>query len=107
MYSAHLFGKLRFTRRCETETARTNLFPNWNLGARLEGMRITLAVVAVGLVVLGLWLISIGFTAEEPAAAITGPQISATPQTTAGPALLGTALLAGGVSFFVLLLRRR
>ena len=70
-------------------------------------MRITLTVVAVGLVVLGLWLIASGFTSEGSAGATSGPQIRATPQTTAGPVVLGTALLAGGALFFVLLLRRQ
>jgi hypothetical protein len=69
-------------------------------------MRITLTVVAAGLVVLGLWLIASGFT-EGPGGTTSGPQIRATPQTTAGPVVLGTALLAGGALFFVLLLRRR
>lgn len=70
-------------------------------------MRITLTVVAAGLVVLGLWLIASGFTSEGSTATNSGPQIAATPQTTAGPVVLGMALLAGGALFFVLLLRRR
>jgi hypothetical protein len=70
-------------------------------------MRITLIVVAAGLVVLGLWLIANGFTSDASTGPTSGPEIAATPQTTAGPVVLGTALLAGGALFFVLLLRRR
>jgi hypothetical protein len=70
-------------------------------------MRITLTVMAVGLVVLGLWLIAAGFRSDGSMGITTGPKIAATPQATVGPAALGTALLAGGTLFFVLLLRRR
>lgn len=69
-------------------------------------MRITLSVVAVGLVVFGLWLIASGFTSEGSARKINNLEIRAASHTTAGPVVLGTALLAGGTLFFVLLLRR-
>ena len=69
-------------------------------------MRIALVVVAVGLVLLGLWMISVGFLPAELEAP-AGPQISAQPQSTAGPVALGTALLGGGGLLFILLLRRR
>jgi hypothetical protein len=69
-------------------------------------MRITLAVAAVALVALGLWLIAAGFLdADQPAS--SGPQIATAPRATAGPIALGTALLAGGGLVFVMLLRRR
>ncbi|CAN5594801.1 hypothetical protein BH20VER1_BH20VER1_13940 [soil metagenome] len=70
-------------------------------------MRITLAIIAAVLVALGLWLAPTGFMAVGPPATITGPQMSATPRTTAGPIAIGTALLIGGGMFFLLLLRRR
>ena len=69
-------------------------------------MRITLIVMAAGLVALGLWLIATGFMSDGRAATTSGPQIAASTQSTAGPVVVGTALLAGGVIFFVLLLRR-
>lgn len=69
-------------------------------------MRITLSVVAAGLVILGLWLIASGFISEGSPGKTNGPEMRATSQTTAGPVVLGTALLAGGTLFFVLLLRR-
>jgi hypothetical protein len=70
-------------------------------------MRFTIATVATVLVALGLWLISSGFlpSASEPSS--SGPRIAATPRVTAGPVALGTALLAGGGLFFILLLRKR
>jgi hypothetical protein len=70
-------------------------------------MRITLTVVAGGLVALGLWLIATGFMSDGSSVTTSGAQIAATPRTAAGPVVLGTALLAGGALFFVMLLRRR
>ena len=71
------------------------------------GMRITLALIASGLVALGLWLIATGFMPAEAGAVNSNAQMSAAPAPTAGPVALGVALLAGGGLFFVLLLRRR
>jgi hypothetical protein len=57
-------------------------------------------------VALGLWLIATGFIPTGPPTITTGPQMSARPQTTAGPMVLGLALLGGGALFFILLLRK-
>jgi len=70
-------------------------------------MRITLAAFGALLVALGLWLIATGFMFAGPPATNSGPQISAAPQTKAGPIALGTALLAGGGLVFIMLLRRQ
>ncbi len=70
-------------------------------------MRITLALVASGLVALGLWLIAAGFMPAEPGVVTSNAQMAAAPRATAGPVAIGVALLAGGGLFFVLLLRRR
>lgn len=70
-------------------------------------MRITLAIVAAALVALGLWMIYVGFVPTKLEAPAGASQISARPQSTAGPLVLGTALLGGGGLLFVLLLRRR
>jgi hypothetical protein len=58
-------------------------------------MRIAIAIVAAGLVALGIWLIASGFMTAGPPAGVTGPQIGAAPRTTAGPIAIGTALLIG------------
>ena len=70
-------------------------------------MRIVLSVVAVGLVVLGLWLIASSSSEPKPELASPSQVIGAPRQTNASPVVLGTALLAGGVIFFVLIFRRR
>jgi hypothetical protein len=70
-------------------------------------MRITVAVVAAALVALGLWMISVGFMPTQLEAPAGTSQISAPPASTAGPLVLGTALLSGGGLLFILLLRRR
>ena len=70
-------------------------------------MRIALALIASGLVALGLWLIATGFMPADPGVVNSNAQIAAAPATTAGPVALGLALLVGGGLFFVLLLRRR
>ena len=70
-------------------------------------MRMALALIAAGLVALGLWLIAAGFMPPEPGMVNKDAQIAAAPAPTVGPVALGVALLAGGGLFFVLLLRRR
>ena len=70
-------------------------------------MRTALALIAAGLVALGLWLIATGFMPAEAGMVNKDAQIAAAPAPTAGPVALGVALLAGGGLFFVLLLRRR
>ena len=69
-------------------------------------MRASLSIAAVAVIFLGLWLIASGFTESAPAPASPAQVIAAPPQTT-HPVMLGTALLAGGVVFFILILRRR
>lgn len=70
-------------------------------------MRITVSILAAGLVILGLWLIASGFMSEGSVGKANGFEIRSASQTTAGPVVVGMALLAGGTLFFVLLLRRR
>ncbi|MBA3273375.1 MAG: hypothetical protein H0T11_05820 [Chthoniobacterales bacterium] len=70
-------------------------------------MRLTLAIVAAALVALGLWLLSSGLMPKNSGRSTPGLQMSAAPQRSAGPVVLGTALLAGGGLFFIMLLRRR
>ncbi len=70
-------------------------------------MRLALAIFATALVALGLWLIASGFTPTAVNPTDLNPQIATAPRTTAGPIAVGTALLAGGGLFFILLLRRR
>ena len=70
-------------------------------------MRIVLSIVAVGLVFLGLWLIASSSPEPKPELASPSQVIAAPRQTNASPVVLGTALLAGGVIFFVLILRRK
>ena len=69
-------------------------------------MRVCLSIAAVGVIFLGLWLIASGFTESAPAPTAAGPVIAA-PHQIASPIILGTALLAGGVVLFILILRRR
>ncbi len=69
-------------------------------------MRIALSIAAGAAIFLGLWLIASGFTESAPETAPSSLVVSAPPQT-ATPIVLGTALLAGGVIFLVLILRRR
>lgn len=69
-------------------------------------IRIVLTIVAVSVVFLGLWMIATGFVDPAPGAT-PGAQTLSAPRQTASPVILGTALLAGGVGFLVLVLRRR
>ena len=69
-------------------------------------MRIALSIVAVAVIALGLWLIASSFTESAPGPT-AAPQVIATPPQTASPVILGTALLAGGVVCFILILRRK
>ncbi len=72
-------------------------------------MRAILSIVAVGIIFLGLKLISSAFIATSPPAIQVAPasHVIAAPRQTASPVMLGTALLAGGVVLFILILRRR
>ena len=71
-------------------------------------MRIALCIVALGLITLGLWLIASSFTVDAPASAPAAPaQVISSPPQNASPVVLGSALLAGGVVFLVLIFRRR
>jgi uncharacterized membrane-anchored protein len=72
-----------------------------------HAMRLTLAVVASLLVILGMWLIASGFIPTDAPSATAGAQLTARPHPTLGPVAMGSALLAGGGLFFILLLRRR
>jgi Na+/phosphate symporter len=69
-------------------------------------IRATLAIISIGLIFLGLWLISSGFMTSEPTSPAAS-QVIAAPQQKANPVGLGTALLAGGVVFLVVVLRRK
>jgi len=69
-------------------------------------MRVVLSIVALGFITLGLWLIASGFMDATPATAVPAQVIAAPPQN-ASPVVLGTALLAGGVVFLILIFRRR
>ena len=69
-------------------------------------MRLVLALVATVFILLGLWLMATGFMPTATSAVPAGAQLSAPATSTAGPIMLGLALLAGGVLFFVLILRR-
>jgi hypothetical protein len=69
-------------------------------------MRLVFSLVAVGIIALGLWLIAASFTETAPPSARPAQVVTAPPQT-ASPIILGTALLAGGVVFLVLIFRRR
>lgn len=68
-------------------------------------MRVVLSIFAVGFIILGLWLIASGFTESAPASGQPARVIAA-PRQAASPVGLGTALLAGGVVFLVLIFRR-
>ncbi len=70
-------------------------------------MRLFLALVATVFILLGLWLMATGFMPAATSAALDGVQLSAPATSTAGPIMLGLALLAGGVLLFVMVLRRR
>ncbi len=70
-------------------------------------IRVGLTVAAAGLIFLGLWLIAAGFVDPAPPAPSAPPQAIAAPRQTSNPIVLGTALLAGGVVFFILILRRK
>ena len=69
-------------------------------------MRVVLSIAAVGVIVLGLWLIASSFTESAPASVAPAQVITGPPQN-ASPVVLGTALLAGGVVFLVLIFRKR
>ncbi len=69
-------------------------------------MRASLSIVAVGIIFLGLWLIASSFTEATPAKAPPS-QVIAAPAQSASPVALGTALLAGGVVFLIVIFRRR
>lgn len=69
-------------------------------------MRAILSIVAVAVIALGLWLIASSFTDPAPAPPASA-QVLAAPRQTASPVILGTALLAGGVVLFILILRRK
>ena len=69
-------------------------------------MRASLSIAALTVIALGLWLIASSFTESAPSPTAPAQVIAAPPQT-ASPVILGTALLAGGVVCFVLILRRR
>lgn len=69
-------------------------------------MRLFLALVATVFILLGLWLMATGFMPTAASAGPGGTQLSAPPTSSAGPIMLGFALLAGGVGFFFLVLRR-
>lgn len=69
-------------------------------------MRAIFSTVALAGIALGLWLIASSFTDSAPAPAASA-QVLATPRQTASPVILGTALLAGGVVLFIVILRRR
>ena len=70
-------------------------------------MRVALGIFATLLVILGFWLIASGFLPTDSPPASPGPQLTARPRATLGPIAMGSALLAGGGLFFILLLRRR
>ena len=69
-------------------------------------IRAILSLVAFGITFLGFWLIAASFTDSTPAKA-PASQVIAGPSQTASPIIIGTALLAGGVIFLVLIFRRR
>lgn len=69
-------------------------------------IRAILSLVAVGITFLGFWLIASSFTDSTPAKT-PASQVIAAPSQTASPIIIGTALLAGGVIFLVLIFRRR
>jgi len=70
-------------------------------------MRAILAIAAAGMIFLGLWLIAASFVDPAPPAPSAPPHVIASPRQASSPIVLGTALLAGGVVFFILILRRK
>ena len=70
-------------------------------------MRAGLIIAAVGMVFLGLWLISAGFVDPAPPATSAPQQVIAAPPQASSPIVPGIALLAGGVVSFILILRRK
>jgi hypothetical protein len=66
-----------------------------------------LCVIAIGLIFLGLWLIGSSFITTTPTSPAPSQVVAAAPQNTANPVGLGMALLAGGVVFLVMVLRRK
>lgn len=69
-------------------------------------MRIVLSLAALGLIFLGLWLIASGFIVATPSPDAPA-QVVAGQRQTANPVMLGTALLAGSVVLFIVILRRK
>ncbi len=72
-------------------------------------MRLLLALVATLMVALGLWMITATFLDHAPKegdSPASGTQIRAVQQPNAGPLVIGTAIMAGGVVFFIMLMRR-
>ena len=69
-------------------------------------MRAILSIAALVVIALGLWLIASSFTDSAPAPAAPA-QVLAAPRQNASPVILGTALLAGGVVLFIVILRRK
>ncbi len=69
-------------------------------------MRIALCIVALAIIALGCSLIAASFIDPAPASAAPETLIAA-PQHAVSPAILGVAMLAGGVIFLVLIFRRR
>ena len=67
-------------------------------------MRVILSIAALTVIALGLWLIASSFTESEPSPSVVAQSVAA-PGQKASPVILGTALLAGGVVFFILIRR--
>jgi hypothetical protein len=70
-------------------------------------IRVALCVAAIGLIFLGLWLIGSSFITTTPTSPGPSPVVAVAPKNSANPVALGTALLAGGVVFLVMVLRRK
>ncbi len=70
-------------------------------------MRIALSIVAVGVIFLGLWLIASSSSDPKIEPGTSSPVITSQHQANPSPVVLGTALLVGGVIFFLMVLRRR
>ena len=68
--------------------------------------RSVLSIAALAVIALGLWLIASSFTDSAPASTAPAPVLAA-PRQNASPVILGTAMLAGGVVLFILILRRK
>ena len=69
-------------------------------------MRAILSIAALTVIALGLWLIASSFTESAPSPTVAAQVLAARGQK-ASPVILGTALLAGGVVFFIVILRRK